>query len=143
MLFGDQIIAVRDFEVSTRIRQEFDVHGELVPTDVEYVRNHFLEPFLASMFGLLWRHISDTGLEPVAVLELKRVSVDRIPGSWIREDRLPHNGLFTVTALLHDRRDACEICQEFARVPFLSCWFCSDRPAYHHGRCCPSRRTEE
>ena len=35
MLFGDQLIAVRDFEISTRVRREFDEHGELVPTDVE------------------------------------------------------------------------------------------------------------
>jgi len=132
MLFGDQIAAVRDFEVSTRIRHEFDEHNQLVPTDVEFLKTHFPEPFLASVFDLLWRHVKDTDLESVAILELKRVTVDKIPGSWIREDRLPYNGRFAVTALLHERRDACDICQEFACVPFPSCWFCSDSPPYHH-----------
>ena len=140
MLFGDQITAVRDFEVGTRIRHEFDEHNELVPTDVEYLKAHFPEPFLASVFGLMWGHVKDADLETVAIWELKRVTVDKIPGSWIREDRLPGNEVFAVTALLHERRDACDVCHEFARVPFASCWFCSDAPSYHHGRCCPSRR---
>ena len=33
MLFGDQIGAVRNFEVTTRIRHEFDEWNELVATD--------------------------------------------------------------------------------------------------------------
>ena len=81
MLFGDQIIAVRDFEVSTRIRHVFDEHRELIPTAVEFLKSHFPEPFLASVFDLLWRHIKDTDLEPVDILELKQVTVEKIPGS--------------------------------------------------------------
>ena len=92
-----------------------------MPTDVEYVKRHFPEPFLASMFGSLWKDISEAGLEPAAMVEQRQISVDRIPGSWIREDRLPWNGLFAVTAQLHDRYDVCDICQEFVRVPFPSC----------------------
>ena len=111
MLFGDRIAAVRDFEVSTRIRHVFDEHRELIPTDVEFLKSHFPEPFLASVFDLLWRHVKDTDLERVAILELKRVTVDKIPGSWVREDRLPCNGRFAVTALLHARRHACDIWQ--------------------------------
>ena len=81
MLFGDQLNAVRDFEIATRIEQKPDEHGELVPTDVEYVKSHFPEPFLASMFGSVWKDIAEAGLEPAAMVELKKISVDRIPGS--------------------------------------------------------------
>ena len=31
----------------------------------------------------------------------------------------------------------CEYCYQYARVPFEVCWYCGDRPCYHHGRCCP------
>ena len=140
MMFSKQITAVQDFEVGTRIRHEFDDHHELVPIEVEVLKAHFPGPFLASVFGLMLGHVRDTDLETVAIWELKRVAVDKIPGSWIHEDRLPGEEVFAVSALLHEQRDQCDICHEFARLPFASCWFCSDAPCYHHGRCCPSHR---
>ena len=142
MLFGDQLNAVRDFEIANRIEQRLGEDGELVPTDVEFVKSHFPEPFLSSTFGSLWRGIVETGLEPIAVVEIKKISVDKIPGSWIREDRLPWNGLFAVTSQLYDRYDVCDVCRAPAHVPFPSCYFCTDQPSYHHGRCCPSRHSE-
>ena len=138
MLFGEQIVAVERFEVGTKLRHELVEHQELVPVEVEILKAHFPAPFFASVFGLMWGHVKDAELETVAIWELKRVTVDKIPGSWIREDRLPGEENFAVTALLHERRDQCDICHEFARVPFASCWFCSDKPCYHHGRCCHS-----
>ena len=138
MLFSDQIIAVDRFEVGTTLRYELDEHQELVPIEVEILKAQFPAPFLASVFGLMWGHVRDAEIEPVAIWELKRVTVDKIPGRWIREDRLSGEENFAVTALLHERRDQCDICHEFARVPFASCWYCSDSPCYHHGRCCPS-----
>ena len=140
MLFSDQAIAVERFEVGTSLRYELDEHQELVPIEVEILKAQFPAPFLASVFGLMWGHVKDAEIETVAILELKRVTVDKIPGRWIREDRLPGEENFVVTALLHERRDQCDICHEFAHVPFASCWYCSASPCYHHGRCCPSRR---
>ena len=139
MLFSDQIIAVDRFEVGTTLRYELGERQELVPIEVEIMKAHFPAPFLASVFGITWRHIKDADIESVAILELKRVTVHKIPGSWIRKDRYGEES-FAVTALLHERRDQCDICREFANVPFASCWYCSDSPCYHHGRCCPSHR---
>ena len=103
MLFSDQIIAVDRFEVGTTLRYELDEHQELVPIEVEIMKAHFPAPFLASVFGLMWRHVKDADIEAVTILELKRVTVHKIPGSWISEDRLPGEENFAVTALLHER----------------------------------------
>ena len=139
MLFSDQIIAVDRFEVGTTLKHRLDERQELIPIEVEMMKAHFPAPFLASVFGITWRHIKDADIESVAILELKRVTVHKIPGSWIREDRCREES-FAVTALLHERRDQCDICREFANVPFATCWYCSESRCYHHGCCCPSHR---
>ena len=129
MLFADQLKAVRDFEIATRVEQRMGEAGELEPTDIEYVKKHFPEPFLGSTFCWLWKDIVAAGLESFAIIEIKKVSVDKILVSSIREDRLPWNRLFAVTSQLHDRYDVCEICHEPAQVTFLQCWFCKDSPS--------------
>ena len=139
MLLSDQAKAVHRFEIDTLLKYHRNDDHEMVPVEVEMVRAYFPAPFLASAFDIAWRHIKDADIEPVAILELKRVTVHRIPGKWIREDR---NGdeTFAVTTLLQGRQDQCDVCREFANVPFQSCWYCNVSPCYHHGRCCPSRR---
>ena len=139
MLLSDQVIAVDRFEIDTLLKYRLNDDQELVPIEVEMVRAYFPAPFLASAFDIAWRHIKDADIEPVAIFELKRVTVHRIPGRWIREDR-NGEGTFAVTALLLGRRDQCDICRQVANVPFASCWYCNDSPCYHHGRCCPSHR---
>ena len=52
ILFGDQLNAVRDFEIASRIEQRLGEDGELVPTDIEYVQSHSPELFLGSTFLL-------------------------------------------------------------------------------------------
>ena len=139
MLLSDQATAVDLFEIDTVVKYHRNDDQEMVPVEVEMVRACFPAPFLASAFDIAWRRIKDADIEPVAIYELKRVTVHRIPGQWIREDR---NGdsTFAVTTLLKGRQDQCDVCREFAHVPFQSCWYCNDSPCYHHGRCCPSRR---
>ena len=139
MLLSDQTISVELFEVGKLMKYPRNDKNEVVPVEIEMVRAYFPAPFLASAFDIAWRHIKTADIEPIAIYELKRVTVHRIPGRWIREDR---NGdsTFAVTNLLKGRQDQCDICGEYAYVPFPYCWYCNDSPCYHHGRCCPSRR---
>ena len=139
MLLSDQFTAVELFEVQNVTQFPRNEKKEIVPTVVEGVRASFPAPFLVSAFDVAWNHIKTAEVEPIAIYELKRVTVHRIPGQWIREDR---NGdpTFAVTNLLKDRQDQCDICGEYAWLPYQTCWFCQDSPCYHHGRCCPFNR---
>jgi len=141
MLLRDQTTAVELFEVENVKTFPRNEKMEIVPTEVEMIRASFIAPFLASAFDIAWAHIKAANVEPVALYELKRVTVHRIPGRWIREDR---NGdsTFAVTNLLKGRQDQCDICGDYAGVPFARCWYCGEGPCYHHGRCCPSRRDQ-
>ena len=139
MLLSDQIAAVELFEIQNVTQLTPNETKVMVPTVVEVLRASFPAPFLASAFDIAWSSMKTRKIEPIAIYELKKVTVHRIPGQWIREDR---NGdsTFAVTNLLKDRQDQCDICGRFAGVPYQSCWFCKDSPCYHHGRCCPSNR---
>ena len=137
MLFSDQVTAVDRFEVGSTLRHRLDANQELVPVEGEILRAHFPAPFLASAFGMAWLHIKDADMESVALWELRRVTVHRIPVQWIRDDRFGDEN-FAVTALLHERSDQRNVSRCFANVPFAACWYCHESPCYHHGRCCPS-----
>ena len=35
----------------------------------------------------------------------------------------------------------CRVCGvPSPQIPYPGCWFCPERPSWHHGRCCPGRR---
>ena len=138
MLLSDQIRAAELFEVDNVKTFPRNSKMETVPTEIEMIRASFVAPFLASAFDITWNHIKAANIEPVAIYELKKVTVHRIPGQWVREDR---NGdsTFAVTRLLTHRTDQCDVCGECCGTPFARCWHCGVSPSYHHGRCCPSR----
>ena len=139
MLLHDQLNAAELFEVQNVTKLEPNELNVMVPTMVEILRASFVSPFLAATFEIIWSHIKAHQIEPIAIYELKKVTVHMIPGQWIREDR---NGdsVYAVTSLLQSRQDQCDICGGFAWVPFESCYYCKKSPSYHHGRCCPARR---
>ena len=139
MLLADQLSAVELFEVQNVTQLTPNEQKVMVPRVVEVLRASFPHPFLASAFDVAWSTIKARHVEPIAIYELKKVTVHRIPGQWIREDR---NGdsTFAVTSLLKDRQDQCDTCGGFAWVPYHNCYFCNDAPCYHHGRCCPALR---
>ena len=138
MLLHDQLNAAELFEVQNVTKLIPNESNVMVPTVVEILRASFRFPFLAATFDIIWSHIRNKEIEPIAIYEIKKVTVHKIPGQWIREDR---NGdsIFAVTNLLHNRQDQCDVCGGTAWVPFESCWFCRASPCYHHGRCCPAR----
>ena len=138
MLLHDQLNAAELFEVQNVTKLAPNENNVMVPTVVEILRASFESPFLAATFDVIWSHIKAKQIEPIAIYELKKVTVHRIPGQWIREDR---NGdsTFAVTNLLQNRQDQCDICGGPAWLPFDSCWYCKKSPCYHHGRCCPDR----
>ena len=80
MLLTDQTSAVELFEVQNVTTFPRNEKKEIVPTVVEMVRASFIAPFMASTFDIAWAHIKAADVEPVAIYELKRVSVHRIPG---------------------------------------------------------------
>ena len=137
MLLSDQMNAAEIFEVESIITFPLDTNRNEVMTEVEVIRASFPFPFLASAWEITWNHIKISNIEPIAILELKRVTVHKIPGQWIREDR---NGdsTFAVTRLLTHRSEQCNVCRRSCGVPFARCWYCGESPSYHHGRCCPS-----
>ena len=138
MLLRDQLQAAELFEVQDVTEMVPNEARVMVPTVVEVLRVSFQSPFLASTFEIVWATIRARKIEPVAIYELKKVTVHKIPGQWIREDR---NGdrVFAVTHLLQNRRDQCDVCGEPAALPYETCWFCKANPCYHHGRCCSNR----
>ena len=138
MLLRDQLQAAELFEVQDVTNMVANKARVMVPSVVEILRVSFQSPFLASSFDTIWAIIKARKIEPIAIYELKRVTVHKIPGQWIREDR---NGdrIFAVTHLLQNRRARCDVCGEPAAVPYPACWFCKINPCYHHGRCCPYR----
>jgi len=138
MLLSDQVNAAEMFEVESIITFPWDNDRNEVGTEVEVIRASFPSPFLAAAWEITWNHIKISNIEPIAILELKRVTVHKIPGQWIREDR---NGdsTFAVTRLLTHRFNQCDVCRRSCGIPFPKCWFCGESPSYHHGRCCPSR----
>ena len=137
MLFADQLESVKHFEIAVREVPTRNADGVIEQVEIEYVKASFKEPFLRSAFAFICGDIEVTGLATFSMIEIKKVTVEKIPVSWIREDRLPWNGLFAVTSQLHDRWDGCEVCQGPAKTPFKECWCCGDSPSFHHGRCCP------
>ena len=141
MLLQDQLRAAELFEVQDVTQLIPNEKNIMVPTVVEILRASFTAPFLASAFEIVWSTIKTRQVVPIAIYELKKVTVHRIPGQWIREDR---NGdsTFAVTNLLWNRQDQCDICGELAWLPYESCWFCNASPSYHHGRCCPDKRNQ-
>ena len=141
MLLSDQMNAAEMFEVESIITFPWNSKKESVMTEIEVIRASFSAPFLAFAFDITWNHIKIANIEPIAIYELKKVTVHKIPGQWIREDR---NGdsTFAVTRLLMSRSDQCDVCRNTCGVPFARCWYCGDSPSYHHGRCCPSLREQ-
>ena len=137
MLLSDHVNAAEIFEVESIITFPWNSKRDSVMTEIEVIRASFPAPFLASAWEITWNHIKTSNIEPIAILELKKVTVHKIPGQWIREDR---NGdsTFAVTRLLTHRSDQCDVCRKTCGVPFSRCWYCGDSPSYHHGRCCPS-----
>ena len=140
MLLHDQLNAAELFEVQDVTKLAPNEQNVLVPTVVEILRASFESPFLAATFDVIWSHIKSKQIEPIAIYELKKVSVPthKIPGQWPREVR---NGdaTFTCASLLQSRQDQCDICGGPAWVPFDYCCYCMTSPCYHHGRCCPAR----
>jgi hypothetical protein len=40
-----------------------------------------------------------------------------------------------------DRCNWCSVCGVRGMLPFKDCWFCTDTPSWHHGRCCPGKKS--
>ena len=129
--------AVDHFEISSTLNPQFGPSGEELPLERVIIRAEFPSPFLTAMFGLVWESIQMSGMEKVALWTLRHVTVDYIPVQWIRDDR-ERNKAYSVTVALQERLDQCDICREYATLPYHSCRFCGDAPSWHHGSCCPS-----
>jgi hypothetical protein len=139
MLHADRASAVARFEVSSTLNPQFGPSGEELPLEREIIRAEFPSAFLASTFGLVWDSIQENGMEMVALWTLQRVTVSYIPVQWIRDDR-ESDETYAVTVALQGRCDQCDVCRDFAMLPYSSCRFCGDAPSWHHGSCCPSHR---
>ena len=144
MLLCDQASAVSKFEVGTSTKYHVDKDStleepyRLIPTEIEVIEAEFPAPFLTEVFKLMWSHIVEAEIEPLALLELKRATLHSAPGPWVRVDRLSDRDNYTMIPRVHRHR-RCAICHAPSRTPFHDCWYCPAHPCYHHGRCCPSR----
>ena len=133
----DQLDAARTFEVQTITQLAPNEQNVMTPASVEVLERSFRSTFLETVFNVLWSQIKSQDLEALAIYEVKQVTVFKIPVRWIREDRATLT--FAVTSLPQNQRDKCEVCGTPAWLPFDSCFYCNERPCYHHGRCCPNR----
>jgi hypothetical protein len=137
MPHAERASAVDRFEVSSTLNPQFGPSGEELPLERVIIRAEFPSAFLASIFGLVWDSIQMSGMEMVALWTLQQVTVDYIPVQWIRDDR-ERDKAYSVTVALQGRLDQCDVCREYAMLPYLSCRFCGDAPSWHHGCCCLS-----
>ena len=148
MLLRDQASAVTRFEVGVSVRYSEDkkVTSEpykLVTTEVEIIEAEFSQPFLAEVFRLLWIRIVEAEVDATALRVVKSVTAYYAPNPW-SQMRWPTSKIFP---LLPNRNwtswkqldSRCSICGEVARTPYSSCYYCNDRPSFHHGHCCPNR----
>jgi len=148
MLLRDQASAVTRFQVGVTIRysenKEFTSEPyKLIATDTEILEAEFTQPFLAEVFKLFWCHVEEAKVEPAALRELKRATTYLDPDPW-SEMRWPAS---QVSPSPPDRNwttwkrlnGLCSVCGEAARTPHPSCYYCNDKPSYHHGQCCPNR----
>jgi len=142
MLLRDQASAVTKFEVGASIKYHEDKEEpyRLIPTEIEVLEAEFSAPFLTEVFKLLWSHIVEAEIEPLALLELKRATAYYAPDPW-SQMRWPSDRNSSSSTTRMQRGSRCSICQEPARAPYPSCYYCNERPSYHHGGCCPSRWT--
>ena len=146
MLLCDQASAVSKFEVGTSTKYHVDKDRtleepyRLIPTEIEVIAAEFPAPFLTEVFKLMWSHIVEAEIEPLALLELKRATVHCAPEPWAHMNWPSDRNYPTTTPrMLRHRR--CAICHEPARTPYHDCWYYPERPCYHRGRCCPFRWT--
>ena len=136
----EQVNSVIVFEIESvqkMISKDKGIVSE--PVSVDVLKKAFFVPFLEELFQVVWLHIMDKDLEQMAILYLKKVTVDK--NEWTLPCRATetvanHVGLRPSRNL---RPATCEICGGPAALPYPTCKFCNQNPCYHHGRCCPMR----
>ena len=148
MLLRDQASAVTRFQVGVAIRhsesKEFTSEPyKLIATNTEILEAEFTQPFLAEVFKLFWCHVEEAKVESAALRELKRATTYLDPDPWpelrwpsSKDLPLPPNRNWTTWK---HRDGFCSVCGESACSPYHNCYYCNDKPCYHHGQCCPNR----
>ena len=136
----EQVSSVVVFEVESVQKMITKDQGTVSEhVSVEVLKKAFYVPFLEELFQVVWLHIVDKDLEQMAILYLKKVTIDK--NEWTLPCRATetvrnHVGLRPSRNL---RPATCEICGACAPLPYPTCKFCDQSPCYHHGRCCPMR----
>jgi hypothetical protein len=113
-------------------------------TPLEIIKFKFsnTEAFLHEAFLIVLAEVEEKGLMGQAVTEAKLVTVPEITQEWIPRMGIKGRLVSDQSASERSQSSICNLCLQYANVPFFKCNFCGDSPSFHHGRCCPEKPKE-